>query len=174
MEGDQSNPFGHVSPPQHQNNTGTTPEFIAALTTSKALASPGDRMLDPRPADSAARHHPKGARLMTNFVPCWPDDRDYLDGRVELRLPPERGLQASWDADILDVNGVRPGTIIAVTDAFDVRFRVELVGALWQCFCGDWCFDIGFTSIGDGTNFDLANKLPAGVLDKTGWKGCDT
>lgn len=112
--------------------------------------------------------------MTTNRPPCWPNDPDYLDGREELRLPPERGTRAYWDADVLDTNGVPPGTIIAVTDAFDVRFRVELIGDLWRCLTGDWCFDLGFTAIGDGTNFDLANKLPAGVLDLKGWKGCDT
>jgi hypothetical protein len=103
---------------------------------------------------------------------CWPNDKDFLDGATELRLPSEKVLKAYWDADIIDTHGVKPGTIIAVTDPFVVRFRVELVGDLWHCIHGDWCFDLCFTAIGDGTNFDLSDKLPAGVLDIKGWDGC--
>jgi hypothetical protein len=105
---------------------------------------------------------------------CWPNDPDYLDGVVELRLPASTALEAYWDADIVDQNGVPPGTIISVTDPFLIRFRVELRGALWRCIHGDWCFDLKFTSIGDGPNFDLSDKLPPGVLDLKGWDGCQT
>jgi hypothetical protein len=103
---------------------------------------------------------------------CWPDDPDYLDGVVELSVPPSTALEAYWDADIVDQNGVDPGTIIKVTDPFLVRFRVELRGDLWHCIHGDWCFDLKFTTIGEGPNFDLSKKLDPGVLDKTGWNGC--
>lgn len=104
---------------------------------------------------------------------CWPNDKDYLDGVVELRLPASTALRAYWDADIFDQNGVPPGTIIAVTDAFLVRFRVELRGELWHCIHGDWCFELKFTSIGEGSNFDLSSKLPPGVFEKNGWDGCN-
>ena len=83
-------------------------------------------------------------------------------------------LSAYWDADIVDQNGVPPGTIISVTDPFLVRFHVELRGELWHCIHGDWCFDLKFTSIGDGPNFDLSDKVPAAALDVKGWDGCQT
>lgn len=105
---------------------------------------------------------------------CWPDDKDYLDGATELHVPPSTALKAYWDADVLDVNGVPPGTIIAVTDAFVVRFRVELVGELWHCICGNWCFELKFTAIGGGTNFDLSTLLPPGSFELTDWEGCKT
>jgi hypothetical protein len=105
---------------------------------------------------------------------CWPDDKDYLDGASELRVPPSTALKAYWDADIRDTYGVNPGTIIAVTDPFVVRFRVELIGDLWHCIRGDWCFELGFTAIGDGPDFDLSDKLPAGVLHRKDWDGCES
>lgn len=106
--------------------------------------------------------------------PCWPDDPDYLDGRTEIRVPPARALRAYWDADLLDNHGVRPGTIIAVTDPFQVRFRVELVGDLWRCLSGCWCFELCFTPIGKGAGFDLSDKLPADAFKIRNWRGCET
>lgn len=103
---------------------------------------------------------------------CWPNDQDYLDGATELHVPSSAVLKAYWDADLIDQYGVDPGTIIAVTDPFVVRFRVELVGDLWRCLRGDWCFDMLFGAIGDGPSFNLSDKLPAGTLDKKGWEGC--
>jgi len=105
---------------------------------------------------------------------CWPGDGDFEKGAVELRLPPETSLKAYWHAELLDSYGVPPGTIISVADPFEVRFRVELIGDLWHCIHGDWCFDLGFTAIGDGTNFDLSDKLPPGALDLKDWEGCAT
>jgi hypothetical protein len=105
---------------------------------------------------------------------CWPNDPDYLDGRTEIRLPAERLLHAYWDADILDPNGVPPPQIISVTDEFEVRFRLELDGGLWQCIAGDWAFDLGFTPIGSGTGFNLRDHLAPGTLEVKNWKGCET
>ena len=105
---------------------------------------------------------------------CWPDDQDFLDGAVELAVPASTALKAYWDADLRDVNGVAPGTIISVQSDFQVRFRVELIGDLWHCICGDWCFDFGFTPIGAGTGFNLSSRLPAGTLDVSDWEGCKT
>ena len=106
--------------------------------------------------------------------PCWPYDKDWLDGQTELNLP-KGALNAYWDTDILDVNGVAPGTIIGTDDPFKVRFRVELVGDLWSCICGSWCFDLGFSAIGKGTNFDLSDKLAdKSKLEIKDWRGCDT
>jgi hypothetical protein len=105
---------------------------------------------------------------------CWPRDQDFLDGAVELRVPPSTALKARWDADLIDANGVKPNTIISIKDDFQVRVRVELTGELWNCICGNWCFDFGFTAIGAGTNFNLSDKLPAGALDVKDWEGCTT
>ena len=105
---------------------------------------------------------------------CWPHDRDYLDGRAEIRLPSEALLHAYWDTDILDSNGVPPTTIISVADDFYVRFRLELDGGLWACIAGDWCFDVGFTPIGKGSGFDLEDLLTPGATHVTNWKGCES
>ena len=85
---------------------------------------------------------------------------DWLDGSTEIELS-ARHLRAYWDADILDVDDRDPyDTIIARKDPFLVRFRVYLRGRLWKCICGHFCFDVGFTSIGDGPDFNLSDVLP--------------
>jgi hypothetical protein len=106
--------------------------------------------------------------------PCWPNDPDYLDGRVRLDIPSERLLHAYWDADLLDRTGNDlEQAIISIKEDFVVRFRVELVGRLWLCMAGRWCFDLGFAPIGAGTGFNLRDKLP-GRFDYNDWKGCAT
>jgi hypothetical protein len=111
---------------------------------------------------------------MPTRPPCFPNDPDWLDGRTEINLPSEKLLRAYWDTDILDVNGVEPSTIIRSDQPFQVRFRVELVGDLWKCICADWCFDLGFSPIGRGVNFDLSEHLKPGELEIKDWRGCDT
>jgi hypothetical protein len=96
---------------------------------------------------------------------------DPLDGKTEIRFPSEAMLKAYWDADIVDVHGVEPGTIISVDDAFLVRFRIDLRGGLWRCITGTWCFDVGFTPVGKGTGFDLSEHLGS-ELTVPDWRGC--
>ena len=56
-----------------------------------------------------------------------------------------------------------------------VRFRVELKGRLWYCLCGHWCFNVGFSAIGKGEDFNLSDVLPdPKQLNIQDWKGCDT
>jgi len=108
---------------------------------------------------------------------CWPNDKDYLDGTTELFLPSERYLQAYWDTDILDDDKNPLDTIIESKEAFQVRFRVELRGRLWKCICGHWCFDLGFTAVGDGPDFNLSDVLPDNLKEKLrlcDWEGCQT
>ncbi len=104
---------------------------------------------------------------------CWPNDKDYLDGATEVRLPSTALLQAYWDTDILDVNGVAPGSIISVSDDFQVRFRLELRGPAWQCMGGDWQFDVQFEGLGKADEFALSERLTPGALTVAAWKGCD-
>ena len=108
---------------------------------------------------------------------CWPNDTDALDGFTEILLPSERFLKAYWDCDILDDDKNPQDTIIESNEAFQIRFRVELKGKLWKCIGGHWCFDVGFTSIGDGPDFNLSDVVPQAVKDQLSWcdwKGCDT
>lgn len=110
-------------------------------------------------------------------APCWPNDPDYLDGKTEIFLRSEKYLKAYWDADILDDDKNPQDTIIESKEAFQVRFRVELVGRLWKCLGGHWCFDLCFSSIGDGTDFDLSDVLPDNLkpdLRLCDWTGCQT
>jgi len=108
---------------------------------------------------------------------CWPNDPDALDGFTELFLPSEKYLKAYWDCDILDDDKNKLDKIIESNEAFQVRFRVELKGRLWKCICGHWCFDVCFTAIGDGPDFNLSDRVPQAVKDQLylcDWKGCDT
>ena len=108
-------------------------------------------------------------------APCWPSERDYLDGRTEIELS-ARHLEAYWDADIIDVDDKNThDRIIGRHDPFEIRFRVELVGRLWRCICGHWCFKVGFAPVGEGKKFDLSSVLPdPSELEIRDWKGCDT
>jgi hypothetical protein len=114
-----------------------------------------------------------GKRGLPHPSRCWPDDQDYHEGAVELRVPSSAALKAYWHARVEDTFGVPPATIIAVNNDFVVRFRVELIGELWHCLHGDWCFDIGFSAVGDGPDFNLSDKLPKGALERCGWDGCE-
>ena len=117
--------------------------------------------------DRKKKHPPKSD--------CWPNDKDYLDGATEIFLPSEKYLKAYWDADIIDDDKNPQDTIIESNEAFTVRFRVELKGRLWKCICGHWCFDLGFTAIGDGSDFNLSDVLPDALkpdLRLCDWEGC--
>ena len=86
--------------------------------------------------------------------PCY--DGDPLDGYATIDLPSERFLRAFFDVEFLDVNGRELEHNIDADEPFKVRFRVVLVGKLWQCICGDWCFDVGLSAIGEGPDFNLS------------------
>jgi len=119
--------------------------------------------------DRKKKHPPKSD--------CWPDDIVNVAGATEIFLPSEKYLKAYWDADIIDDDKNPQDTIIESNEAFTVRFRVELKGRLWKCICGHWCFDLGFTAIGDGKDFNLSDVLPAALkpdLRLCDWEGCDT
>jgi hypothetical protein len=107
--------------------------------------------------------------------PCWPDDDRWHQGRTRIELPSEHYLKAFWHAEILDIDSGNPhDRIIERRDPFAVRLRVELVGRLWRCICGHWCFNVGFTPIGRGERFDLTDHLPdPAELEVSDWKGCD-
>jgi hypothetical protein len=112
--------------------------------------------------------------MSTESVSTVVDAPDWLDGATEIELS-ARHLRAYWDADIIDVDDRnKHDTIIERKDPFEVRFRVYLKGRLWKCICGHWCFDVGFTAVGDGPDFNLSDVLPdRSVLQIEDWKGCD-
>src|SRR5271157_3958257 len=85
---------------------------------------------------------------------CWPEDPDYLDGKTEIELPPERYTKVFWDADILDLDDKNQHDTIIGTE--------EL-------------FDVGFKPIGPGGGFYLSSLLPGATgFEVKGWRGCDT
>ena len=101
---------------------------------------------------------------------CWPGDD--LDGYTEI-YPQFPMLRAYWDSEILDTSGVPSQPIIGVSDPFDVRFRLELVGPAWRCMAGDWAFDVRFDEAGGPADFKLSSLLSADALTVKDWKGCD-
>lgn len=111
--------------------------------------------------------------MSTETVKMVDERPDWLDGATEIELSTHH-VRAYWDADIIDIDDRnKHDTIIERRDPFEVRFRVYLRGRLWKCICGHWCFDVGFTSIGDGRNFNLSDLLPdRSELQIRDWKGC--
>jgi hypothetical protein len=112
--------------------------------------------------------------MATDTVTALPDlAPDWLDGATEIFLS-ARHLKAKWDADILDDDKNEHDNIIESKEAFVVRFRVYLRGRLWKCIAGCWCFDVCFSAIGDGEDFNLSDRLAdKDELCIKEWKGCD-
>jgi hypothetical protein len=112
--------------------------------------------------------------MSTETVKMVDERPDWLDGATEIELSTHH-VRAYWDADIIDIDDRnKHDTIIERRDPFEVRFRVYLRGRLWKCICGHWCFDVGFTSIGDGPDFNLSDVLPdRSELQIRDWKGCN-
>ena len=106
---------------------------------------------------------------------CWPGEDDWHRAHTRIELPSERYLKAFWHTEILDIDSPNPhDRIIERRDPFQVRFRVELEGRLWRCISGHWCFNVGFTAIGEGQDFNLSSHLPPGELQIDNWSGCQT
>jgi hypothetical protein len=143
----------------------------------KAMARSGHAHLhDQRKGDAFMSTATVTEAPATTAAPVTPELPDWLDGSTEVLLPTRRHLRAYWDADILDIDDKNVhDTIIERSDAFDVRFRVYLKGRLWNCIGGRWCFDVCFTAIGDGPDFNLSNVLPnPAELEIADWNGCRT
>jgi hypothetical protein len=107
---------------------------------------------------------------MPDRTPCWGD----LDGYTKVDLASEKLLKIYFDCDILDPDDEPPANIVDKGDEFKVRFRLALVGDLWTCICGDWWFDVGYTPIGAGKNFDLSDLVGRDKFYVRNWKGCES
>jgi hypothetical protein len=142
--------------------TPATPEAPAAPETPAATAAPVATATEDK-KDCGPRRH------------CWPDDDDWHKAHTRVELPSENHLKAYWHAEILDYEAKNPHTkIIERSEDFVVRFRVELVGRLWVCICGHWCFNLGFTPFGDGKRFNLSDLIKPEDLEYRDWEGCRT
>lgn len=104
--------------------------------------------------------------------PCF--DGDPLDGYTAIDLPSDQFLAACFDVDILNTSGQPLFHNVDADEPFKVRFRAVLTGDIWVCVSGDWCFDLGFTAIGELLAFKLSDKIGKDRLCVRGWRGCDT
>jgi hypothetical protein len=147
----------------------TTPGTTTPATTAPATAAPS---VAPALPECGCKPQPCGPPCARQ---CWPGEDDWHRAHTRIELPSERYLKAFWHAEILDVNSPNPhDRIIERRDPFLVRFRVELEGRLWRCIGGHWCFNVGFTAIGAGDDFNLSQILPdPSVLEIPDWTGCD-
>jgi hypothetical protein len=144
--------------------TATSPATTAPPATA-GTASPADCRPECKPPECGPRCGHQ----------CWPGEDDWHRAHTRIELPSERYLKAFWHTEILDIDSPNPhDRIIERRDPFKVRFRVELEGRLWRCISGHWCFNVGFTSIGAGQNFNLSDHLPPGTLQIEDWSGCKT
>jgi hypothetical protein len=147
----------------------TTPATTTPATTAPATATPAAAPALPECGCKPQQCGPQCGRQ------CWPDEDDWHRAHTRIELPSERYLKAFWHAEILDVDSPNPhDRIIERRDPFLVRFRVELEGRLWKCIAGNWCFNVGFTAIGAGEDFNLSQLLPPGEFQLKDWTGCDT
>jgi hypothetical protein len=106
---------------------------------------------------------------------CFIGDDTWHRAHTRIELPPESHLEAYWHAEILDDEAKNPLTrIIERRENFVVRLRVELCGRLWRCISGHWCFNVGFTAIGAGQDFNLSQLLLPGTFQVPDWEGCKT
>jgi hypothetical protein len=147
------------------------------MTTPTAPAAPAAAPAAPAaapatPAAAPAADYQKGCGPRRH---CWPDDDNWHKAHTRVELPSEDHLKAYWHAEILDYEYKDPHTkIIEVSEDLVVRFRVELIGRLWKCLHGHWCFNLGFTPFGDGPRFNLSDKINPDDLDYKDWDGCQT
>lgn len=129
----------------------------------------------PAPGTVAEQPLTEGMPIVVCRRGCWPAEDTWHRAHTRIELPSERYLRAFWHAEILDVDSRNPhDRIIERRDPFLVRFRVELEGRLWRCISGHWCFNVGFSAIGTGPDFNLSQRVPnPAEFQVPNWKGCD-
>lgn len=59
------------------------------------------------------------------------------------------------EAEVYEVGGAAPTTIIDFDQDWGVKLKWDLTGSLRPFVCGTWCISLFFESIGDGPEFDL-------------------
>jgi hypothetical protein len=128
----------------------------------------------PAAATAADADADNGCEPIQRHPCCFIGDDRWHQAETRIELPPESHLEAYWHAEMFDYQAQNPLTrIIERREDFVVRFRVELVGRLWKCICGNWCFNVGFTPVGKGEGFNLSDHLAnPDELEYPDWTGC--
>ena len=67
-------------------------------------------------------------------------------------------LAGSIEAEVYEVGGASPTTIIDFDQEWGVKIKWQLTGSLVPFICGSWCISLFFESMGNGPEFDLNNN----------------
>ena len=88
------------------------------------------------------------------------DNRKY-NGNLEVSLP-EPYLGGSISAEVYEVKGVTPATIIRTDQEWGVKIRWQLEGSLAEFICGTWCVHLRMESMGTGEEilFNASQEIP--------------
>ena len=89
--------------------------------------------------------------------------------QMEICLKPaEPALSGQISAEVYEVGGSAPTTIIKVGQEWGVKINWELTGSLLPFICGTWCVQLFMESIGEGPEFNL----PQGTHHEIKFDGC--
>lgn len=108
---------------------------------------------------------------------CWPDDPDWPGAALwrDVPLAGERDSGLYFDASLLDHTGHSLPDSFDIGQAFQVHFRTETIPRhAWNEVSGTWNFDLNFTPIGGGSEFNLSDILKGSALQVVGWSGKGT
>lgn len=81
-------------------------------------------------------------------------------GQLEVALP-EPYLGGDIFAEVYEVAGAKPSTIIRTDQEWGVSVRWSLKGSLAEFICGEWCVHLRMESMGPGPElkFDASEKI---------------
>lgn len=80
-----------------------------------------------------------------------------LDCTYEVPTILVEDLTVDVQAEVYEVGGVAPTTIIRTTQDWYVQVRWRIKGALARLLCGEWCLCLSLESIGPGPEVRLPN-----------------
>ena len=82
-------------------------------------------------------------------------------GFLEVSLP-EPYLGGDISAEVYEVKGAKPVSIIRTDQEWGVKVRWTLKGSLAEFICGEWCLHLRLESLGPGPEllFDASKRIP--------------